>query len=483
MKVLLMSLLASAVTTWVTTTAANAQEDEKDCEIRIVVSGDGEVGVDGNVFVVKAGAFGDGDGKLKWVTKVIDDDGRSEKSGAHRVMLRRIGEGKDRGWLGVSIGSVSEALADQLDLDDDGVLIQNVVEGSPADMGGLKVHDVILTIDGDDVEGKVGRAVELIKQHKPDEEVDIVVLRNGKETELTVTLGSRAGLGGNFLWKVEGAPDAEFEDRVRTFGRVIRRGDDGAWSIEDLGDLKMLKDLPGNLRMFLPKGGNRSTQVFIEGGTKTVKTRVEKDGNVIVVEQKGDGQITVTRVDEDGNETENVYADADALQDADEEAFDLLEGSGGHAIFIGEGHGVHDFDFDFSFDSDEWKAHMGEWHEKLQEGLSGVLEIHEGKMEQLHDFLENLKIDGAEIQGLEQLKNLPELLRGRHGAHFLPRMHAMGMGKPKHSFEVRTDGTIEVTIRRGNSELTQLFEDEDDLADRRPRLFEKYEMLMDIDEE
>ncbi|MCH7591291.1 MAG: PDZ domain-containing protein [Planctomycetes bacterium] len=483
MKVVLMSLLVSAVTTWVTTTAANAQEDEKDCEIRIVVSGDGEVGPDGNVFMVKVGALGDGDGKLTWVTKVIDDDGRSEKSGAHRIVLRRIGEGKDHGWLGVSIGSVSEALADQLDLDDDGVLIQNVVEGSPADKGGLKVHDVILTIDGDSVEGKVGRAIKLVKQHKPDEEVDIVVLRNGKETELTVTLGSRGGLAGNFLWKAEAAPDVEFEDRVRTFGRVMRRGDDGEWSIEDLGDLKMLKDLPGNLRMFLPKGGIRSTQVFVEGGHKTVRTRVEEDGNVIVIEQDGDGEITVTRVDEDGNETENVYADADELQDADEEAFDLLEGSGGHAIFIGDGDGVHDFDFDFSFDSDEWKQHMGEWHEKMQEGLSGALEIQEVALERIHEALENLEIDGVQIQGLEQLKNLPELLRIGKGPHALRNFRSLVSRKPKHSFEVRADGTIEVTIRRGDSGLTQLFEDEDDLADRKPRLFEKYEKLMNVDEE
>ena len=484
MKVLLMSLIVSGFSTWVTTTTAHAQEDEKNCEVRIVVAGDGEVEGDGNVFVVKVKAFGDGDGKLTWVAKAGGDDGRSEKSGAHRVMLRRIGESKNRGWLGVALNNVSEALADQFGLDGEGVLIRNVVEGSPADKGGLKVHDVILTIDGNSVEGRVGRAAELIRQHKPDEEVDIVVLRNGKETELTVTLGSRGGLGGRFLWKAEGAPDAEFEDRVRTFGRVMRRGDDGQWSIEDLGDLELLKNLPGNLRMFLPKGGNRSTQVFVEGGTKTVRTKVEEDGIVITVEQEGDGEITVTRVDEDGHVTETVYANNDELKAADEYAFDLIQGAGGHAIIIRDGDGIHDFDFNFEFDRDEWMQHMGEWREKLEEGLSHLLEIQEGTMEQVHEALENLKIDGAEIQGLEQLKkNLPKLLRGRHGARFLPRMHGLGMGKLKHTFEVRADGTIEVTIRRGDSELIRLFEDEDDLADRKPRLFEKYEKLMDADEE
>ena len=38
-------------------------------------------------------------------------------------------------------------------------------------------------------------------------------------------------------------------------------------------------------------------------------------------------------------------------------------------------------------------------------------------------------------------------------------------------------------IRKGDGELLQRFSDEDDLADRRPDLFDKYQELLDVDED
>ena len=56
-------------------------------------------------------------------------------------------------------------------------------------------------------------------------------------------------------------------------------------------------------------------------------------------------------------------------------------------------------------------------------------------------------------------------------------------GKARQTFEVRPDGTIEVSTRRGGNEVVRLFEDEDDLAERSPKLYEKYAELMEIDED
>ncbi len=55
--------------------------------------------------------------------------------------------------------------------------------------------------------------------------------------------------------------------------------------------------------------------------------------------------------------------------------------------------------------------------------------------------------------------------------------------KPKHTFEVQIDGTIEVRIRKGDSVLVRRFEDEDDLARRSPGLYDKYEDLLDAEDE
>ena len=54
-----------------------------------------------------------------------------------------------RGWLGVEIQPVTEAIAASLGLDEArGALVANVVKGSPASKSGFRVGDVILNMDG-----------------------------------------------------------------------------------------------------------------------------------------------------------------------------------------------------------------------------------------------------------------------------------------------------------------------------------------------
>ncbi|HWT77187.1 MAG TPA: Do family serine endopeptidase, partial [Candidatus Methylomirabilis sp.] len=59
-----------------------------------------------------------------------------------------------RGWLGVSIGPVSDEAAKELKLKDKkGALVMEVVERSPADRAGLLQGDLIVGFDGKDVAG------------------------------------------------------------------------------------------------------------------------------------------------------------------------------------------------------------------------------------------------------------------------------------------------------------------------------------------
>lgn len=57
-------------------------------------------------------------------------------------------------------------------------------------------------------------------------------------------------------------------------------------------------------------------------------------------------------------------------------------------------------------------------------------------------------------------------------------MHFARIRKPKHTFEARPDGTIEGKIRKGDSELVQLYKNADNLARRNPELSAKYHDLM-----
>ena len=62
--------------------------------------------------------------------------------------LRESGE-VERGWIGVSIGPVSEELAEVFKRDDEeGALISQVIKDSPADKAGLVAGDIVLSFDG-----------------------------------------------------------------------------------------------------------------------------------------------------------------------------------------------------------------------------------------------------------------------------------------------------------------------------------------------
>jgi serine protease Do len=97
------------------------------------------------------------------------------------------------GWLGVSIAEVQDEEAAKLGLKEaKGVLIRQVVAGQPADQGGIKANDVVLSVDGAPVEGP--RDLQRIISSTPvGTSVKISLLRDGKETEVAVTVGSYQG--------------------------------------------------------------------------------------------------------------------------------------------------------------------------------------------------------------------------------------------------------------------------------------------------
>ncbi len=93
------------------------------------------------------------------------------------------------GWLGVSIAEVTDDDLARLKLREaKGVLIRDVMPGEPAEKGGLRANDVILGIDGTQLESP--RDLQRVVSSMPvGKTVRVVVLREGRETELEVTIG------------------------------------------------------------------------------------------------------------------------------------------------------------------------------------------------------------------------------------------------------------------------------------------------------
>ena len=97
------------------------------------------------------------------------------------------------GWLGVGIAEIGDEDVPKYHLKAPrGVLIRNVVAGQPADKGGVKADDVILAVDGAQIEGP--RDLQRIISSTPvGRAVKLYVMRAGKETELEVTIGPYEG--------------------------------------------------------------------------------------------------------------------------------------------------------------------------------------------------------------------------------------------------------------------------------------------------
>ncbi len=111
---------------------------------------------------------------------------------AERIMKDLIEKGHVvRAWLGISMREVTEDIAKRYDLDrPKGVLIEQVIKDSPAEKAGLKALDIILKVDGKSID-QANQVQSIIAMKKPGEEVDITVLRDGKQKKIEVELGER----------------------------------------------------------------------------------------------------------------------------------------------------------------------------------------------------------------------------------------------------------------------------------------------------
>jgi serine protease Do len=102
--------------------------------------------------------------------------------------LREFGETR-RGWLGVRIQPVTDDVADSLGLSSaKGALVAGVIKGGPVDDGSIKAGDVILKFDGKPV-NEMRDLPRVVAESPVGKAVDVVVLREGKEQTVKVTLG------------------------------------------------------------------------------------------------------------------------------------------------------------------------------------------------------------------------------------------------------------------------------------------------------
>lgn len=95
-----------------------------------------------------------------------------------------------RPWIGINFDAVRPSLMKRLRLPDlNGVAVNEVVPGSPADKAGLRADDVIRRF-GDRSIRSTQELLEEIMKRQPGDQVEITVWRNGKEVNLSLTIGT-----------------------------------------------------------------------------------------------------------------------------------------------------------------------------------------------------------------------------------------------------------------------------------------------------
>lgn len=118
----------------------------------------------------------------------------------------------ERGFLGVYIQDLTPALAKELGLKiKEGALITEVMPGSPAEKAGLKEKDVIISYNGEPVRN-ASDLKNYVLLTKPGTEVDLRVIRNGKEIIIKVKI--EAPKEGVFTSKAEFKDLKEFLEKL-----------------------------------------------------------------------------------------------------------------------------------------------------------------------------------------------------------------------------------------------------------------------------
>lgn len=98
-----------------------------------------------------------------------------------------------RAYLGISYNEINDKFAKDKGLQViQGIYVEDLVEGGAAAQSGIKKADVIVRIENSQINTK-SELLEVIGQHNPGDKVSLVIIRDGKEMVIPVTLQSEGG--------------------------------------------------------------------------------------------------------------------------------------------------------------------------------------------------------------------------------------------------------------------------------------------------
>ena len=213
---------------------------------------------------------------------------------AKNVAKEIIAFGKvNRGYIGVNIGEVNDALAKSVGLDRPrGIIIQGIVEGGAASDTDLKSGDIILSVDGKEL-NKPNELQSYVASKSAGTSISLKIFRDGKEVDRKITLKSR--------------------DEDSTNKPVVKKEDDGA------------------------KSESKSNTINFDNLGLTVKNLNEKDKESLNV----NSGIVITQVEDFGKAADQnlgsglVIVEADKKKISDVSSFEkIVNSKKGKAVLL-----------------------------------------------------------------------------------------------------------------------------------------------------
>lgn len=199
----------------------------------------------------------------------------------------------ERGYIGVSIKDVDSKDAKGFGLDKaKGVLIQNVIKGGAGDDAGLKPGDIILSVNGKEVNAANQLQTE-IGSKRPGEEVTLKIFRDGKEFDQIVKLKPR-NEDGNISQNMNDNNDNRSDSDMKKYDKI-------GFTITDLND-RMRKEFDTDNGVYVQDvspyseafmRGLRSGIVILEVNKENVNSVSDFDS---IVKDKKSGDVLVLKI-------------------------------------------------------------------------------------------------------------------------------------------------------------------------------------------
>lgn len=199
-----------------------------------------------------------------------------------------------RGWLGVVIQPVSRDLAESFGMDSpSGALIADLDPNGPAARSGLRAGDVIIEVDGEEVESST-TLPRLIGRVSPGNDVELTLMRDGERRSQDVTVGHWPDAEGGSSSPEDTAGsqtrlglsvvelDAAERERLEIDGGVQVR------EVDPEGAAALAGIRPGDVIVSLDQQAIDSPQQLIEvvegiEGDRAVPLRLYRDGRSLFV--------------------------------------------------------------------------------------------------------------------------------------------------------------------------------------------------------